>query len=87
LLPGATPWLSGPFRLALALSFTLAIAAEFMGAQTGLGFLINTARVNLATPTIWLAVLMIGLICQLADQVLVRVFNRLIAWYQTTDRT
>ncbi len=85
LVPGTLPWLSGPFRLALALSYTLAIAAEFMGAQQGLGFLINTARVNLATPTIWLAVLLIGAICQITDFALVKIFQRLTAWYQTSD--
>lgn len=85
LFRGAMPWLSGPFRLGLALSFTLAIAAEFMGAQYGLGFLINTARVNLAIPTIWLSILTLGIICQLADFLLVRIFKRLTMWYQTSD--
>jgi len=85
LLPGAVPWLTGPLRLALALSFTLAIAAEFMGSQHGLGFLINTARVNLATPTIWLSIILLGLGCQLADRGLVSVCSRLSSWYQTSD--
>jgi ABC-type nitrate/sulfonate/bicarbonate transport system permease component len=85
LLPGTLPWLVGPFRLALALSYTLAIAAEFMGAQQGLGFLINTARVNLATPTIWLAILLIGVICQLTDMILVWIFRQTTMWYQGSD--
>lgn len=85
LLPGAIPWLSGPFRLGLALSFTLTIAAEFMGAQYGLGFLINTARVNLATPTIWLSIILLGLVCQISDSILVSIFNRLTFWYQTSS--
>ncbi len=85
LIPGSMPFLSGPFRLALALSFTLAIASEFMGAQQGLGFLINIARVNLATPTIWLAILLIGVMCQIIDAALALFFRRGTSWYQTSD--
>ena len=85
LLPGSAPWLVGPMRLALATAFTLAIASEFMGAQYGLGYLINTARVNLATQTIWLAVLILGLICQAADIALVSTFKAATRWYQSSD--
>jgi ABC-type nitrate/sulfonate/bicarbonate transport system permease component len=85
LLPGSLPWLIGPFRLALAPAFTLSIAAEFMGAQYGLGYLINSARVNLSTATIWLAIILLGAICHLSDQLLNRVLRHATAWYQSSE--
>lgn len=83
-IPGLVPWLRGPLRIALALSFTLVIASEFMGAQQGLGYLINVARVNLATPTILLCALLLGVIAQLLDMVLNKFIARFSFWYQGT---
>jgi ABC-type nitrate/sulfonate/bicarbonate transport system permease component len=83
-LPGIVPWLIGPLRIALALSFTLVIASEFMGAQQGLGYLINVARVNLATATILLCVLLLGAIAQVLDVVLNAFMMRLSFWYRGT---
>ncbi|MEI9988477.1 MAG: ABC transporter permease subunit [Rhizomicrobium sp.] len=85
ILPGCIPFLGGAFRLSLAIAFTLTIAAEFMGAQIGLGYLINTARVNLAIPTVWLAILILGLLCQALDLVLDYVFRDLTSWYRGTE--
>jgi ABC-type nitrate/sulfonate/bicarbonate transport system permease component len=45
------------------------------------------ARVNLGTPTIWLAILLIGVLCQVTDWALVWVFRRWTSWYQTSDPT
>lgn len=84
LLPGSLPWLLGPARLCLALAFTLTIAAEFMGSQSGLGYLINIARVNLATPTIWLSILILGAVCQIADLFLLSFHARLTSWYKSS---
>jgi ABC-type nitrate/sulfonate/bicarbonate transport system permease component len=84
IVPGLIPWLRGPLRIALALSFTLVIASEFMGAQQGLGYLINVARVNLATPTILLCVLLLGAIAQMLDFVLNKMIMRMSFWYRGT---
>jgi ABC-type nitrate/sulfonate/bicarbonate transport system permease component len=85
LMPAIMPFLIGPARLALALAFTVTIAAEFMGAQVGLGYLINTARVNLAIPTVWLAILALGALSQLLDILLVSVSHDLTRWYRGTE--
>jgi ABC-type nitrate/sulfonate/bicarbonate transport system permease component len=83
---GCIPFLLGPSRLALALAFTLTIAAEFMGAQSGLGYLINTARVNLAIPTVWLAILLIGIISLAFDMVVVQSFRKATDWYRGAEK-
>ncbi|MCC7055104.1 MAG: ABC transporter permease subunit [Gemmatimonadaceae bacterium] len=86
LAQGVVPLLVGPTRLAVALAFTLAIASEFMGAQSGLGYLINTARVNLAMPTIWLAVILLGLVSQAIDLLVTRFYGRSTGWYRGTEQ-
>ena len=44
IIPAVIPELIGPLRVAAALSYTLVVAGEFMGAQSGLGFRIMEAR-------------------------------------------
>ena len=85
LLPGAVPFVAGPARIILAVAFTLAIASEFMGAQFGLGYLINVARVNLEIPTIWVSILVLGMVCLAADKLLVIALSHYSKWYKTSD--
>jgi len=68
------------FRVALDLAFALMVAAELMGAQQGLGFMIMVARRSLNTSTILLGIIIIGLEAALADQVLRRLTKRLTSW-------
>jgi ABC-type nitrate/sulfonate/bicarbonate transport system permease component len=80
IIPAIVPELIAGWRVALALAFALMVAAELMGAQQGLGFMIMVARRSLNTPTILLGIIIIGLQAALADQVLTRLTARLTAW-------
>lgn len=80
IIPAIVPELIAGFRVALALAFALMVAAELMGAQQGLGFMIMVARRSLNTSTILLGIIIIGLEAALADQVLRRLTRRLTAW-------
>jgi len=86
-LPAIIPSLRGPLRIALSVSFTLVIASEFMGAQQGIGYLINVARINLATPTIVLCIFLLGAIAQFMDICLNELINRMTFWYQGARTT
>ncbi len=44
IFPAIIPSLVGPLRVATALSFTLVVASEFIGARSGIGFRILEAR-------------------------------------------
>lgn len=79
-IPAIIPELIAGFRVALALAFALMVAAELMGAQQGLGFMIMVARRSLNTSTILLGIIIIGLEAALADQVLRRLTKRLTSW-------
>jgi len=56
-VPSALPVLLGGLRIAVTLSVVGAVVGEFVGADQGLGFLINQARGLFNTPLVFVAVL------------------------------
>jgi ABC-type nitrate/sulfonate/bicarbonate transport system permease component len=83
-VPAIVPELIGSLRVSLALAFGLTIAAELMGAQSGIGYLMMVARRSLNTQTILLGIIIIGIEAWLADRLLGVVTRRLTQW---TERT
>lgn len=79
-VPAIIPGLLAGIRVALASSFALTVAAEYLGAQGGLGFLIRNARVVLHTDTILLAAIILGIESLLTDQILRFYFKKLTKW-------
>lgn len=63
-LPGSLPVIFGGLKLSAILAVVGAIVGEFVGADEGLGFLINLGRGILDTSLIFVAVLMIVLLAQ-----------------------
>jgi ABC-type nitrate/sulfonate/bicarbonate transport system permease component len=80
IIPAIVPELIAGWRVALALAFGLTIAAELMGAQSGIGFMIMVARRSLNTATILLGIIIIGLQATLMDRLLNILTRRLTAW-------
>ena len=79
-LPAAIPELRSGFRIALATAISLVIVSEFMGSTYGLGYLISVAKVTLTTPTLFLAIIILGWISWIADRMLRYAFDRKTAW-------
>ncbi len=84
-MPAIVPGVLSGLRVALALSFTLAIAAEFMGTQSGLGFMIMQARRYLDTATIVAGILIIGLLSLVLDKLLRMAGGYLLRWAPQTQ--
>ncbi len=85
IVPAIVPELISGLRVGLALAFSLVIAAELMGAQTGIGYLIMVARRSLNTPTIFLGIIIIGLEAWIMDTLL-GVFTRSVTkWTGRTE--
>lgn len=80
IFPAILPHLTSGLRIAAPLAFTIAIAAEFMGAQQGLGFMIMRARRTLETQTIFMAVLIIGAMSVILDRLIRVLMERLTRW-------
>ena len=85
ILPAITPTLIGGMRVTVALSFALVIASEFMGAQSGLGYMIMLARRTLQTDAILVGVIIIGITSWIVDRMVRVIGNYLTRWAPRSD--
>ena len=82
--PYIVPHLIGAIRLAAASSFGLDVAAEFMGSQTGLGYLMIVQQQYLRTSGILAIVILYSLFATVFDRIIALVESRVTVW---TDRS
>jgi ABC-type nitrate/sulfonate/bicarbonate transport system permease component len=85
LWPAILPELVSSVRIAAGLAFAVAIVSEFMGAQSGLGFLIMIARRVLRTETIVLAVVVLGLEAWFTDVSIRRLATARLKWFRVAS--
>jgi ABC-type nitrate/sulfonate/bicarbonate transport system permease component len=79
-IPAILPALMSAVRVAAATGFGLTVAAEYLGAQGGLGYLIRNARTTLETDSILLAAAILGLESLITDYSLRRLGRWLTRW-------
>lgn len=79
-LPAALPEVMSGLRIALALSFTLMVSAEFLIGQRGLGFLIGTLGEDGDYAGMFAAVLAVTIIGFAADRLFVWLNGVLLSW-------
>lgn len=85
-LIGALPQIITGVRIGLGVGWMALVAAELVGANSGLGFLINDARSMLRTDTIIVGMLAIGLIGLLIDSIIRLLGRRLLPWSLALSR-
>jgi NitT/TauT family transport system permease protein len=79
-LPAALPEIMSGLRIALALSFTLMVSAEFLISQRGLGYLISTLGEDGDYAGMFAAVLAVTIIGFAADRLFLWLNDRFLAW-------
>lgn len=79
-LPSILPHIFGGFRNATTTAFALAVAAEFIGAQRGLGFYVMHAGINYRLDQMIAGVVAITVLAVVSDQFLLLVEARLLPW-------
>ena len=79
-VPAIVPELVGAIRVASGASFGLNVAAEFMGAQSGLGYIMIVHSQYLRTEGVIVTIILIGLLCFCLDRVLSLVESRITRW-------
>ncbi|WP_103663514.1 ABC transporter permease [Microbacterium sp. CJ77] len=84
-VPSTVPFLITGARIAMGNAFTTIVAAEMISAESGLGYMIFTARQFFQTGTMFTGILVIGLLGFLADRLLSFVGRRVLARYGTHD--
>lgn len=83
-LPAMLPNMLGGFRNALTLSFAIAVAAEFIGAQNGLGWYVVHVGINYQMDRMVGGVIVITLLAVVADALLMSVQGRVLRWAERT---
>jgi ABC-type nitrate/sulfonate/bicarbonate transport system permease component len=79
-LKGALPQIITGVRIGLGVGWMALVAAELVGANSGLGFLINDARSMLRTDIITVGMLAIGIVGFLIDTAIRALSRRLMPW-------
>lgn len=80
IVPAALPSIFTGLKTALALSWAVVVAAELVGAQKGLGFLINQAALFFDIPTVFIGIILIGIIGLLLNLALSLTEKKLVHW-------
>ena len=83
LLPGALPQVLAGLRIGLGTAWTTVIAAELIGAQSGLGYSIQLNRILLQTENVMAAMAMIGILGAFMNYAFDRIGSSLVPWSKT----
>ena len=76
----ALPQIVTGIRIGLGVGWMALVAAELVGASSGLGFLINDARTILRTDIVIVGMITIGLVGLVLDVLIRRITGRLLPW-------
>jgi taurine transport system permease protein len=79
-LPAIVPELLSGFRIGIALAFAIAVAAEFMGAEYGIGYLIMQASRTLNTEVVLIGTFIIGIEAFVIERFLKLCSDRITRW-------
>jgi len=79
-LPGALPQIFTGLKVALALSWAVVVAAELVGAQSGLGFMISDAALLFRIPVVFIGIALIGAIGLVLNLGLNALESRIVHW-------
>jgi ABC-type nitrate/sulfonate/bicarbonate transport system permease component len=80
ILPAALPDMLTGIRLGVALSFFVIVISEFIGAEQGLGFLINDGRSFFLVPQMLGAAVLLGLLGYAGNALVRLAEHRLLRW-------
>jgi ABC-type nitrate/sulfonate/bicarbonate transport system permease component len=85
-MPAVLPQLMTGIRVGFGVGWMALVAAELVGATSGLGFLINDARSLLRTDVIILGMLVIGMAGFAIDLLIRRISKRMLPWSVGTQK-
>lgn len=86
-VPAALPIFLGGLRVGATLAVIGAVVGEFVGADRGLGFLINRARGQYDTATVFVAILTLVLMALILYTFVTRLETRLLSWQEPSKGT
>jgi sulfonate transport system permease protein len=85
-LPAATPAIFVGLRLSATTSLLLLVAAEMIGANRGLGFVIINSQYNFQIPLMFASIVLLALIGLIVNYTLLVLQSRICRWDASNDR-
>ncbi|GAF38236.1 binding-protein-dependent transport system inner membrane protein [Agrilactobacillus composti DSM 18527 = JCM 14202] len=85
ILPKSIPDIMNTIRIVLGWAWTYVIVAEMVGASSGIGYTILQAQRTMKVDSIFVGILILGLIGLICDSVLIMLNKRLFPW-STNER-
>lgn len=85
-LPAALPQIVTGIRIGLGVGWMALVAAELVGASSGLGFLINDARTLLRTDIVIVGMVAIGLVGLALDMLIRALSRRVLPWSRSMQQ-
>jgi len=85
-LPAALPFVFAGLRQATAVAFVVLVAAELVGAEQGLGYLISFAHLVFRVDIMFVGLIFLGAIGFAADHLFASLLTRLFPWYGGESR-
>jgi len=83
--PAAMPVFLGGLRIGATLSVIGAVVGEFVGADKGLGFMINRARGQYDTALVFVAILALAMMALSLYGIVVLIESRLLSWMERDE--
>ncbi len=83
-LPNALPYIFSGFEISITVAVIGAIIGEFVGSESGLGYLIMVAGQNMNTPLMFVCIVLLGVIGLILFKTVVYVESLVIPWHEKT---
>jgi len=80
-LPAALPFVFAGLRQATSVSFVVLVAAELVGSEKGLGYLISFAHLVFRVDIMFVGLIYLGAVGFVADQLFAWLLHRMFPWY------
>lgn len=85
ILPSVSPWIIASLKSGMGMALLGAIVGEYIGGNAGLGWLINCASGLFETNRVFSALIALGVLVTVMNEVLNRVERRLLKWRPQND--
>jgi len=85
IIPAAMPFITVGLKTGIGVAWFCVIAAELVGAQSGLGYMIQLNRLTLQSENVIAGMVMIGLIGFLMSRMMVFIQKKLVPWSNKTS--
>ncbi len=84
LFPFSLPHIFAGLKIGLGVGWMVVITAELVGAQSGLGYMIQLNRILLETPRVIVGMVVIGILGFLMNRLMIALERKLIPWVRTS---